>query len=221
MREEDMSSEEGFSKNEAWAVHEDHSWNYRGVNWPGVLGGLLLLALPFLGPWWFLKFGSDAFHVSVSPFMAEIRNMGVPVFSPLLYWLNIAFLILILIFGMEMLLGSLVSGLHRYRDISGVLVCSAAKKPLILVIVFFAAVLAVSLTMDRVVALFGITGFSGNIPLIAGGSVVTISNPGLVLLVPVAVELSPVFFLSIAISFICLFAGYWQEKGVSDDPDGP
>lgn len=88
--------------------HEDSS--ERGLveyaNWPGVLTGLIMLALPFLGPWWRMSFG-EIFEISLSPFHYEASLMGQVFSVPLLNYVIPALQTLLFIGGICLVVGSL------------------------------------------------------------------------------------------------------------------
>ncbi|MHC1623259.1 MAG: hypothetical protein ACXQTR_01555 [Candidatus Methanospirareceae archaeon] len=71
---------------------------WRRVNWPGIIAGLLIIVLPFLGRWWRFTLGTDALVMAISPFGIDVSIFGEPaIISPLVWWLVVAFVAALLI----------------------------------------------------------------------------------------------------------------------------
>lgn len=67
------------------------------INWFGIGFGVLMLVLPFAGPWWSLEVGKNAATVFISPFNFDITVVGVSIRSVLVSYIllftKISFLI--------------------------------------------------------------------------------------------------------------------------------
>jgi len=83
----------------------------RSINWFGLIAGILMIVLPFMGPWWIGQAGTGAtgaFRIATSPFDLSISLMGQPLTSALvglfLLFTKIAFIIA----GIFLILSSLL-----------------------------------------------------------------------------------------------------------------
>ncbi len=187
----------------------DKGWEFSKCNWPGVVGGILLIVLPFTGSWWVMHVGKGAFEVSLSPFTTEILMFGKIVMSPLLYWLNIAFTILMLLFGILLLVGSIAFANEKYKFTADTLVRLNSRKPLYLVIVFTIGLAAVSWYLGQML-LAG--GFSGSFPVLIGEGTASMVSGGFTIMVPVSLGLTTSYWIGLVASIIAIFAGLYQKK---------
>ena len=184
-------------------------WDFSKCNWPGVVAGILLLALPFTGSWWKMHVGSGAFEVALSPFSTEILMFGKMIMSPLLFWLNIAFTILMIIFGILLLVGSLAFANKKYRVTADALVKINSRKPLYLIVIFTIGLTIVSWYMGQTLL---ISGFSGDFPVLLGEGSVTMASAGFTILVPVSLGLSTSYWIGLLAAIIAVIAGFYQKK---------
>lgn len=106
-------------------------WTAADCNIPGVVAGICLIALPFLGFWWSVRFGNGAFALEVSPFELGMSGFGQEFFSPLMAAVNLAIIISIVFFGALLLVGSVLRCSREYRELSDRLVGMAAKKTVV------------------------------------------------------------------------------------------
>jgi len=77
------------------------------INWFGLVTGVLVLALPFLGPWWVGTAGTGAMEVALSPFDVNVSLMGLSIQSPMVSLFLLAAKIAFVIAGIFMILSSL------------------------------------------------------------------------------------------------------------------
>lgn len=184
-------------------------WDFSKCNWPGVVGGILLIILPFTGSWWEMHVGKGAFDVSLSPFTTEIMMFGKIVISPLLYWLNIAFIILMLFFGILLLTGSVLHANEKYRPTSGILVRNNSRKPLYLIILFTIGLAIASYYIGQTLVM---SGFSGNFPILLGEGSASMVSGGFTIQVPVSLGLSTAYWIGLLAAIIAAIAGIYQNK---------
>ena len=184
-------------------------WDISGINWPGVVAGFLLILLTFTGPWWEMHIGSGAVDIYLSPFSSGILIFGEAISSPLLFWLNIAFTILIILFGVLILAGSVLSASDKYNEIAGILIIQSNRKPLYLIIAFTVILAAAGLYMRQTIA---DSGFIASIPVLLGDGEV-IGDAGIYSIqVPIVMEISVFFWLGLAAAIIAVVAGFYQKR---------
>jgi len=84
------------------------------VNWPGIIAGILIIAVPFLGSWWLFKLGTEAFIMAVSPFSMDVSVFGETItISPLVWWLILGLKLGVVYLGVLLLIGSVLSVSNR------------------------------------------------------------------------------------------------------------
>ncbi|MEM3420788.1 MAG: hypothetical protein QW315_00820 [Candidatus Hadarchaeum sp.] len=79
----------------------------RYMNFIGLAAGVLMVALPFLGPWWMATVGTGAMEIALSPFDLSISVLGQPIHSQLVDLFLLASKIAMIIAGAFLVLGSL------------------------------------------------------------------------------------------------------------------
>jgi len=77
------------------------------LNWFGLIAGALVLALPFLGPWWVGRVGTGAMEIALSPFDMNMSLFGLPIQSSMVSLFLLAAKIAFVIAGIFMILASL------------------------------------------------------------------------------------------------------------------
>ena len=77
------------------------------MNWFGLVAGVLVLVLPFLGPWWIGRAGTGAMEIALSPFDVNMSLVCQPVQSSLVGFFLLAAKITFIIAGVFMLLSSI------------------------------------------------------------------------------------------------------------------
>ena len=184
-------------------------WDFSKCNWPGVISGILLIILPFTGFWWEMHVGKGAFDISLSPFATEILMFGDFVLSPVLYWLNIAFMILMLLFGIMLLAGSILFTNEKYRVTSDTLIRINSRKPLYIVILFTIGLAIASYYIGQTLT---ISGFTGNFPILMGEGSTFMAVDGFTITVPVSLKLATAYWIGLISAIIAVIAGFYQKK---------
>ncbi len=191
-------------------------WTATDCNIPGLIAGICLIVLPFLGFWWSVRFGDGAFSLEVSPFELGMYGFGKEFYSPLITAVNTTIIITIVFFGALLFVGSILRCSRQYRQQSGQLIGMAANKPLWLVVVF---------VVSAVISGFGIeytlreTGISISLPVIAGDAVGTITASGTTVQIPVSLSLNAAFWYAVVFAIIGAYAGIYQKRGYYGSPE--
>ncbi|MDE4908445.1 hypothetical protein L0665_07440 [Methanogenium marinum] len=191
-------------------------WTAADCNIPGLIAGICLIGLPFIGYWWSVRFGDGAFVLEVSPFTLGMYGFGKEFFSPLLTAVNTAILISIVLFGALLFIGSVLRCSRQYRQQSDQLVGMAAKKPIWLVLFFVFSI---------VISGFGIeyslreSGVSISLPVITGDAVGSITASGTTVQVPVSLSLNATFWYAVVFAIIAAYAWIYQKRRYYGDPD--
>jgi membrane protein implicated in regulation of membrane protease activity len=79
----------------------------QSINWFGLITAILMMLLPFLGPWWVGRAGTGAMEVGLSPFDVNMSLLGLPIQSSLVGLFLLAAKITFIIAGVFMLLSSI------------------------------------------------------------------------------------------------------------------
>ena len=191
-------------------------WTVADCNIPGLIAGICLIILPFLGFWWSVRFGDGAFALEVSPFELGMYGFGKEFFSPLITAVNTAIIIMIVFFGALLFVGSILRCSRQYRQQSDQLVGMAANKPLWLVVIF---------VVSAVISGFGIeytlreTGVSISLPVIAGDAVGTITASGTTVQIPVSLSLNAALWYAVVFAIIGAYAGIYQKRRYYGSPE--
>jgi len=76
------------------------------INWLGLDAGVLMIILPFLGPWWSATVGTGAMELALSPFDFRISLLEQPISSTLVGYFLLAAKLSVIIGGALMIVGS-------------------------------------------------------------------------------------------------------------------
>lgn len=182
------------------------------INWPGLLAGVLAIAVPFLGAWWKFKLGTEAVVIAASPFGMELNIFGETISSPLLWWLGLGLKLVLMYFGLLLLLGSVLSVSDRYAAIAKLFVRFSARKLLWLVIAFVAILFLGIMLVNQLPGLLGLS-VPLQLPYLTGEKVVSISLDGLRLTIPVTTEFpQPGFVIAVLAAALGISAWFYQKR---------
>ncbi len=193
---------------------QNGEWNLRDINIPGLIGGMLIFALPFMGAWWQVRFGTTAFALDLSPFGVATSQYGIPIASPVLSAVSLAFTILILYFAALLVAGSVLSANPEYRTLSDWLVRWSARKPAYLIIFFVLSLVVTGLAMDYTLAQAGI---AIDLPILIGEAAGSISVSGLAVRIPATMGLTMAFFFAVIFAVIAALAEPYQAHRHQED----
>lgn len=127
------------------------------VNWPGLIAGLLIIVLPFLGRWWRFTLGTDALVMAISPFGIDVSIFGEPaIISPLAWWLVLGLKLGVVYLGVLLFIGSMLSVSERHAAISELFVHFSARKLLWLVVAFVAVLLIIIVLVNQLPGMLGV-----------------------------------------------------------------
>lgn len=188
---------------------EQAEWRVQDCNIPGVIAGLFLCVLPFLGFWWAVRFGDGAFALEVSPFTLGMYGFGQEFFSPLIAAVNTAVVIAIVLFGALLVAGSVLRCSPQYREQSDRLVGISARKPVWLVLAFLVTITIAGFAMEYSLQQ---TGIEVDLPVIMGEAVGILTASGIVVQVPVSLALSQTFWYAVVFAIIAAYAGLYQKR---------
>lgn len=181
----------------------------RSVNYIGLAAGILMVALPFLGPWWMTTVGTGAIEITLSPFDLSISVFGHPIHSQLVDILLLASKITMIISGVFLILGSLSSGSWW----SGRLVRFGVMKPFWavvgIVVVLVVGSFLVNNVLPNLIANIVPDGASVNItvPYLVGSSSAVIQMGSQASIVaPIGMSLMPAFWVAILTAILGIAA---------------
>ena len=187
---------------------QDSGGVYR-LNYPGIIAGIALVVLPFLGAWWFFSLGTDAVVIAYSPFDISVASFGNEITSPLFASLNLALKIVIIYYGGLLIGGSVLRAREDKRSLSDFLVRVSARKFLWLVIFFVASVAVADFIINQAFALMGV---HAQVPYFVGASLAPLRLGPVSLSVPVTQGFTGVFTIAVLVSILSLVAYIYQER---------
>ena len=185
------------------------------LNWFGLVAGVLMLVLPFLGPWWHATVGTGVAEVELSPFDYSMSLLRQPITSTLVGYFLLAAKLSVMIGGALMIAGSV--GAQRWW--SRRLVRFGAMKVfwmligLILLLVlgaFFLNALLPSLLARMAEG----AAMQLNVPYIAGTTTSTIQIGAATASAPITASLTGVFWVAIVVAALGIAARIYHRKFV-------
>jgi hypothetical protein len=182
----------------------------RGINWPGLVAGLLVSALPFLGTWWTLILGTGALIFIASPFGVHLSIFGESLHSPLIWWLGLALQLCVLYIGLLLLIGSLLAGTHRYAAIAKLFVQFSARKLLWLLLAFVAALFVFSFLANHLSELAGLP-FPVHLPYLVGRTSIAAGIDGLRVTIPLYMGFTRAFAVAVLAAILGIVARQYQQ----------
>jgi hypothetical protein len=181
----------------------------RGINWPGLVAGLLASALPFLGTWWTLILGTGALIFTASPFGIHLSIFGESIHSPLLWWLGLALQLCVLYIGL-LLIGSLLAGTRRYAAIARLFVQFSARKLFWLLLAFVAALFLFSFLANHLSELAGLP-FPVHLRYLVGRTSIAAGVDGLRVTIPIFMGFTRAFAVAALAAILGLVARQYQQ----------
>lgn len=183
----------------------DLSW----VNVPGIIAGIALIVLPFLGVWWRFAIGTGAVTIGFSPFQVLIQSFGTEITSPLLTSINLGLRIITVYYGILLLAGSVLRAREDRRSMADFLVRVSARKFLWLVLLFIVSVVISDFVINRV---FSMMEVPVQIPYLAGEAVIPLQAGIVSLRIPVTQGFTGTFTIAILVAIISLAAHLYQGR---------
>jgi len=179
------------------------------VNIPGIIAGVALIILPFLGVWWSFTVGNGAVTIAYSPFLVLARGLGTEITSPLFASLTLGLTIIFIYYGALLLAGSVLMIQEDRRSMADFLIRVSARKVLWLVLSFVVSVAILDLLINRI---FDSLGLQVQVPYFVGDSVIPLGIGFLSLKVPVTQGFTGIFLIAILVSIISLAASLYQGR---------
>jgi len=180
----------------------------KSINWIGVIAGILMIALPFAGPWWRLTIGTEAVDVATSPFNVNITALGQPVESTLVRYVCFGVALTVIIAGLFMLFASLLPE----RWWSKRLIHFGATKVLWMVVFFIAAVTLMALVANKLLPGMSpeLSGFS--MPYISGSTVSTLTMEDVRVTMPITASINGAFILAVVVAILGVGTRIYQRR---------
>jgi len=181
-----------------------------GVNYPGLLAGIALVILPFLGAWWTFSLGTEALVIALSPFEVLVTSFGKEITSPLIVSLNLALKVVMIYYGVLLIAGSILRAQEEKRTLSDILVGASARKFLWLVILF---VVSVGIADFAINETFSRMAVPAQVPYFLGNTAFTLQVGPVAMTVPVIQGFTMMFGIAVLVALIALAASYYQRQG--------
>lgn len=190
------------------------------INWLGVVAGILMIALPFFGPWWVGTVGTGALVFKLSPFYLSMSFMGQVITSSLLSLFLLAAEVAIVLGGVFMIIGSVLPE----RWWSKQLVKFGAMKPLWAIVGLVISLVVISFFINNILPglLPGILGQSGaagevlvqfSLPYITGTGASAIQvGSGITVNAPVTFALTPIFWVAVVAAVLGVAARIYHRR---------
>ncbi len=197
---------------------------WRPMNWFGLIAGVLMLALPFMGPWWQLTAGTGAADVALSPFDVSFTILGQPIHSSFIEIFLLAAKIGMVIAGGLMVAGSIMPsswwGKHLVRY--------GMMKPVWTLVFLVATLLIGAVILNSILPMImaGIAGPAGSgmvvdvsIPYLTGSSTATIQVAGAVTITaPINATLTGNFWIAVIAAVMGVMSRLYQRNFTSPTP---
>jgi hypothetical protein len=177
------------------------------LNYPGLIAGIALVILPFLGAWWVFSFGTDAVVIALSPFHVMVQSFGNEISTPLATSLNIGLKIVFIYYGVLLIAGSMLRTRDDRRSTSDILVRVSARKFIWLVVLFVLSVAAMDFIINQA---FALTGVHAQVPYFAGESQVALQVAGVSMTLPVIQGFTGMFAVAVLVALLSLVASFYQ-----------
>jgi len=168
------------------------------VNPAGVAAGLLMLLLPFLGPWWRASLG-EMVEVQLSPFSYRVSILGESISSRLADYLLFGVKLSVVLGGALLLAGSLFPNKWWSRRLARF----GAMKVLWLVVSLVCLLVVAAAVLNHVVpSMLGekSANVRFSIPYLSGSSKVEISSEDMGAEMPIELSFTWIFWLAVVVA---------------------
>lgn len=190
----------------------------KGMNWFGLVTGILLLVLPFLGPWWSATAGTGAMTIAFSPFDMYTSFLGQTLQSSLVGIFLLATKISFILAGVFMIIGSISPGSWWGKHLVGYGMMKTFWSVISLVVMVAIGAFAFNNVLPGIIT--GAAGGAGNVtaqlnvPYVSGSAVSTIQVQGgaLTVTVPITASLTGTFWAAVGIAAMGVVTRIYQRK---------
>lgn len=181
------------------------------VNWPGVIAGMFIVALPFLGMWWKFMLGTGAVIMAVSPFGVEMSIFGETISSPFFWWFCLGLKLGVMYLGVLLITGSVLSVSEQYAAIAKLFVRISASKLLWLVVAFVVMLLIVIVLVNQSSGMLGLP-FQLQLPYLVGRSSVSAGVEGMRVSSQIYMELTKAFAVAVVAAALGIVSWIYQKR---------
>jgi len=180
------------------------------INPLGIIAGILMLALPFLGAWWIFGVG-ELFILKISPFNVNVLMAGEQVESPLFQGIARGITLVVLIIGILVILGSFFA--DRWWGVKLIRFGSFKVLNLVVSLALVAAVIlpVIGSRINQMVNL----PVEFNIP-VQGEQIISYQQQGMSLSVSIYSNFTEVFFLACITAGIAIYSRIYLNKMLKD-----
>jgi len=179
------------------------------VNLPGVIAGLLTIALPSLGAWWHLVIGSDAVIVSASPFEMDLLVFGEDMVSPLFRWICVGLKLGVVYIGIVLLTGSLLASSDQYSKTARLLINFGSSKLLYLVAMFTIGLIATTILANQSSDVLPV---QVQLPYLVGSETIDVIVEGVHLMIPISMNLTWTFGVAVSAAALGIISRISQKR---------
>ncbi len=189
------------------------------MNWFGLVAGVLMLLLPFLGPWWRATVGTGAMDIALSPFDYSISLLGQPISSTLVGYFLLAAKLSVIIGGVLMIAGSV--GAKRWWGRR--LVRFGAMKVFWMVIGLIALLLLGAFFLESILPNLMSGMVEGgtmqfNVPYVEGVATSTIQmGDAATITAPITASLTEIFWVAILVAALGVAARIYHRRLVKPE----
>lgn len=179
----------------------------RDLNWFGLVAGPLMILLPFLGPWWNLRIGTDAVDFSLSPFSFRLVALEQPISSPLIRFICLGASLTLVISGIFLILASI----YPEKWWSKRLLKFGATKLLWMWISFLVLLMAISFLGNFLAGKFPeLQNFK--LPFLSGSSIVLLRIKDFTFTFPLRMSLGFPFFFALVPAVLGVLARIYHRR---------
>jgi|Deesub1362B_J571_1020462.scaffolds.fasta_scaffold08022_3 hypothetical protein len=176
------------------------------INPIGIVAGILILALPFLGAWWIFGVG-EILILEISPFNVDVLVAGEEIKSPLFEGITRGLTLVILITGALLLMGSIF--VDRWWGVKFIRFGSYRILNLVISLLIVSVIILPALgskinPMTNLPVEFSIP--------IQGEEVIRFRQEGMSLSVGVQSKFTPVFFFAILTAILAVYSRVYMNK---------
>lgn len=189
------------------------------LNWFGIVTSILMLLLPFLGPWWVGRVGTGAMEAGLSPFDINLSLLGMSIESSMVGFFLLATKITFIIAGVFMLLSSIFPRQWWSKSLFKFGVMKPFWSIIGLVVMLLIGAIVVNTVLPSVLP--GMMGGAGGenvavgiiIPYISGNTVSTIQvGNAATVTAPITFSLTGIFWLALATGILGIIARIYQRR---------
>jgi len=178
--------------------------NIKEINWFGLAGSiatliLVVISIVYTSPWWQLSIGQELASINLSPLNFNMDIFGTNITIPLLWFINLAFILSFIACAVALLIYSIFPN----RGYSENLLNFAYKRPLV-AILFFLIFLFAGIALIGFILRF-------NIPII-GSTITTMTMGNMSIKISITTGFTWVFWLAIAAAALCIAAKVYHRK---------